>query len=327
MTTRRVLLGSLAGLATPAIAAAQDRYPNRPVRIINPYGPGGASDIISRLVAEQMRETLGQPVVVENRPGAGGLIAAELVARARPDGHTIMIGNTTTNVLTPLTFRGRLPIDVFQDMVAITRLADLPALFAVTKDFGPRTMRETVDFARTRPGEVKYPTPGVATYAHFDMELLAKRNGLDLTHLPMPQGATPILNALLRNDAQFITLNPAALRPVLESGAVLPVAVTSNDRMAEFPDVPTMAQAGFPGIGSISWVAMFAPRGMPPEIIAALHTAISHALRADSVQASFRRQMITVAPSATPDDARTWLLSEVEYWRRLIAETGIELAS
>lgn len=327
MITRRFMLGSLAGLAIPAIGHAQERFPNRPIRIINPYGPGGASDIISRLVAEQMRETLGQPVIVENRPGGGGLIAAEMVARARPDGHTIMIGNTTTNVLTPLTFRGRLPVDVFTEMEAITRLADLPAIFAVTKDFGPRTMREVVDYAKRNPGRVMYPTPGVATYAHFDMELLAKRNGVEFTHLPMPQGAAPILNALTRNDAQFITLNPAALRPVLESGAVIPVAVTSRERMPEFPEVPTMAEAGFPGIGSISWVAMFAPQGMPPAVLSALHGAITQSLRAEAVLSNFRRQIITAAPSARPDDAKTWLATEVEYWRRLIAETGIELAA
>lgn len=327
MITRRLMLGSIAVLATPAIVTAQERFPSRPIRIVNPYGPGGASDIISRLVAEQMRETLGQPVVVENRPGGGGLIAAEMVARARPDGHTIMIGNTTTNVLTPLTFRGRLPIDVFTDMTAISRLADLPAVFAVTKDFGPRTMREVIDYAKRHPGDVKYPTPGVATYAHFDMELLAKRNGVEFTHLPMPQGAAPILNALMRNDTQFITLNPAALRPVLDSGAVIPVAVTSRQRMPEFPDVPTMAEAGFPGIGSISWVAMFAPTGMPPAVLTALHGAITKALGAEAVLTAFRRQIITAAPSATPDDAKTWLMTEVDYWRKLIAETGIELAA
>jgi tripartite-type tricarboxylate transporter receptor subunit TctC len=327
MITRRLVLGSLAGLALPAIGHAQDRFPSRPIRIINPYGPGGASDIISRLVADQMRDALGQPVVVENRPGGGGLIAAEMVARARPDGHTIMIGNTTTNVLTPLTFRGRLPIDVFTEMAVITRLADLPAVFAVTRDFGPRTMREVVDYAKRHPGDVKYPTPGVATYAHFDMELLAKRSGVEFTHVPMPQGAAPILNALSRNDAQFITLNPAALRPVLDSGAVIPIAVTSRERMPEFPSVPTMAEAGFPGIGSVSWVAMFGPQGMPPAIMTALHGAITQALRAEAVLTSFRRQIITPAPSATPDDGRTWLMTEVDYWRRLIAETGIELAA
>ncbi|BDG74032.1 Bug family tripartite tricarboxylate transporter substrate binding protein [Roseomonas fluvialis] len=326
MITRRLALSGIASLALPGIGVAQDRFPSRPIRIINPYGPGGASDIISRLVADQMRELLGQPVIVENRPGAGGLIAAEVVARAQPDGHTIMIGNTTTNVLTPLTFRGRPPVDVFIDMAAITRMADLPAVFAVTKDFGPRTMREVIDYAKRHPGDVKYPTPGVATYAHFDMELLAKRNGVEFTHLPMPRGAAPILSALMRNDAQFITLNPAALRPVLESGAVLPIAVTSHERMPEFPNVPTMAEAGFPGIGSISWVAMFAPQGLPPAATTALHRSITQALRAEAVLTSFRRQIITAAPSSTPDDAKTWLMADVAYWRRLIAETGIELA-
>jgi tripartite-type tricarboxylate transporter receptor subunit TctC len=327
MATRRVLLAGLAALAAPLPLRAQERFPSRPIRIINPYGPGGASDIISRLVAEQLRESLGQPAVVENRPGAGGLIATELLARARPDGHTILIGNTTTNVLTPLTFRGRMPIDVFRDNVAITRLANLPAVFAVTREFGPRTLREVVEYARKHPGDVRYPTPGIATYAHFDMELLAKRNRVEFTHLPMPQGATPILNALMRNDAQFITLNPAALKPVLESGAVLPVAVTSPERLPEFPDVPTMAEAGFPGVGSVSWTAMFAPAGLPPDVMGTLHDALVKALGAETIVANFRRQMIQPAPSASPDDARTWLQADVEYWRKLIAETGIELAS
>lgn len=239
----------------------------------------------------------------------------------------VILGNTTTNMLTPLLYRGRPPVDVFREMVPISRLSDLPAIVVVStaNNFAPRTVREVIDYARAHPGEVRYVTPGAGTYAHFDMGLLAKREGVEFTHIPMPQGAGPINTALIRGDAQLISLNAAVLRPLLASGQIRGIAVFSDGRMPEYPDLPTMAEAGLPGIGTVSWLALYAPAGIPPDVMSALHAATQRVLASEAVREAFQRQMIRATPSASPAEALEWQNSEIVTWRRIIAETGIEL--
>ncbi|MBW8267972.1 Bug family tripartite tricarboxylate transporter substrate binding protein [Caldovatus aquaticus] len=330
--TKRSLLAAAAGLAAlPRAARAQgqppgERFPSRPIRVIVPYAPGGATDIVARLLGEEMRRQLGQPLVVENRPGAAGIIAIEAMARSRPDGHTVMIGNVTTNAITPVLFRQRMPLDYAKEVVAVGRLADLPAfVLATATNFAPRTLEEFVAYARANPGKVNYCSAGVGSYPQFDAVLFARRAGIEMVHVPMPGGAGPIITEMLSGNIQFCMLNVATAAGHVRDGRIRALAAISDARLPEFPDIPTLAEAGYPGIGTIAWQGMFAPAATPREALEALHRAATEALRAEPVLDAFRRQGIRAVPNASVDDARAWFEGELANWRRIVEEAKIEV--
>src|SRR5256714_1682364 len=203
-----VLLLSAVCLAFAGTAGAQDKYPSKAVKILVPYAPGGATDIISRVVGEQMRQILGQSFVVENKPGAFGILAIEEMARARPDGYTLFVGNVSTNAITPALFANKLKINFEKDVISVGRIADLPSfVIATAKDFPPKTLAEFIEYAKQRPGKVRYASAGVGSFPHFDMEVLAKRAGLDMIHLPIKAGAAGMINDLVSGDAQVAFIN------------------------------------------------------------------------------------------------------------------------
>src|SRR3982074_1776162 len=183
--------------------AAQDKYPAKPIKVVVPFGPGSATDIVMRIVGEHMRPILGQPVVIENKPGAFGIIAIEEMARARPDGYTLQVGNPGTNVLTPIIYKKKLNIDYDRDVLMITRLAEVPLVLAVTtKDFPPKTYAEFIAYAKERPGKVRYASVGIGSNNHYDTEAFAKWAGIELLHIPNKGGGAAITNDLVSGDAQ-----------------------------------------------------------------------------------------------------------------------------
>jgi tripartite-type tricarboxylate transporter receptor subunit TctC len=326
--TRRTLLATAAAAAGATTGGAwpQERFPGRPVRVIVPYAPGGATDIVARLVGEEMRRLLGQPFVVENRPGAFGIIAIEAMARSRPDGHTLMLGNVTTNAITPVLFPQRMPVDYAKEVVPVGRLADLPAfVLATATNFAPRTLAEFVAYARANPGKVNHCSAGVGSYPHFDAVMFARRAGIEMVHVPMSGGAGPIITELLNGNIQFCMLNVATSAGHVREGRMRALAVISDTRLPEFPDVPTLAEAGFPGTGTIAWQGLFAPAGTPREVLETLHRAATEAMRAETVLESFRRQGIRAVPNASVDEAKTWLEGELTAWRRIVEEARIEV--
>src|SRR5262249_27123129 len=247
-----LLVLSVICLAFPGVAGAQDKYPSKPVKIVVPYAPGGATDIISRVVGEQMRQNLGQPFVVENKQGAFGILAIEEMARSRPDGYTLMVGNVSTNAITPVLFKDKLKIDYDKDVVSVTRMATLPSFFIATaKDFPIKTMAEFVDYAKKNPGKVRYTSAGVGSFPHFDTEIFAKRAGIDMVHIPIKAGASGMLNDLVNGDVQVAFINVATTGAMVKAGQLKPLAVVSDHRLAEYPDVPTMAEAGYAGVGTL----------------------------------------------------------------------------
>ncbi len=320
---RRAVLG-LTMLAVPALAQG---FPDRPLRILVPFAPGGSTDIIARLLAEQMRLTLGQPVVVENRPGANGLIALEATARARPDGTTLMLGNVTTNGTAPLLAGARLGLDYERDMVPITRVADVPSMLVATAaNFPPSTMAELIAKARAEPGRLNYMSTGVGSYTHVDTVMLARQAGIDVVHVVLSGGAGPSLQTLISGDIQFGYMNVATAAALLRDGKLKPLAVTGEARLADWPGVPTMAEAGFPGIGTSAWHVLMVPNGVPPPALATLHRAATGAINSAAVQAAFRRQSILPTPSASLGEARAWMQAELAKWRRILRETAIATA-
>jgi tripartite-type tricarboxylate transporter receptor subunit TctC len=307
-------------------AQAQDKYPSKPVKILVPYAPGGATDIITRLLADQLRQTLGQPFVVENKPGAFGILAIEEMARSRPDGHTLMVGNVTTNAITPALFPKKMSINYERDVVAVARLADLPSFFiATSKNFPPKSLKEVVDYAKKNPDKVRYGSAGVGSFPHFDMEIFARKAGVQVVHIPIKTGAAGMLNDLVSGDVQIAFLNVASSGAMVRAGELRPFGVVSKQRLPEYPDIATMAELGFDGVGTLHWQSMIAPAGTPKETLEILHKALVQGLNAPTVQEAFKKQIIRATPTESPADAQAWLKSEIDTWRKIVSEVKIEL--
>jgi tripartite-type tricarboxylate transporter receptor subunit TctC len=314
-------------LAVAGNAAAQEKYPSKPIRVIVPYAPGGATDIVARIVTEPMRQNLGQPFVVENKPGAGGIIAIEELNRAKPDGYTLMLGNVNTNVITPVIFPKKISFDYFKQVIPVARVADVTAfLVATTSNFPPRTFAEFVAHAKQNPGKVRYSSVGVGSFIHFDMEVLAKRAGLDLVHIPNKQGAAGSLKDLASGDAHVAFLNVASTAALIRGGQIRPLALVADARMPEYPDVPTMAEVGYPGVGTLQWLGIFAPAGLPNDVLETLHREIVAAINSPAGQEAFNKQRMRTVPTKSPADAKAWLQSEKELWEKIVAEVKIDLA-
>ncbi|HEY5963877.1 MAG TPA: tripartite tricarboxylate transporter substrate binding protein, partial [Xanthobacteraceae bacterium] len=223
-------------------ALAQGSYPSRPIRVLIPYAPGGLTDTVARHYAEQLRKSLGQNVLVENKPGASGIIAIEEMARAKPDGYTIMVGNISTNCLTPVLLAKRMKIDYDRDVQIIARLADAPVFFmATTSNFPPKTFAEFIDYAKKNPEEVRYASAGVGAYQHINTEILAKRaGGLKLVHIPFKDGGSGILKDLAGGDTHVSWFNVTNPVGMIKAGKVRPLAVAADARLPLWPDVPTL---------------------------------------------------------------------------------------
>jgi tripartite-type tricarboxylate transporter receptor subunit TctC len=308
----------------PALAAG---YPSAPVKILVPYAPGGATDIVARVLADQLREMLGQTFVVENKPGAFGIIAIQELAKAKPDGLTLMVGNVSTNGLTPILYPSKMSIDYASTIVPITRLADLPAfVIASANGFAPRTLPDFIAYTKQHPDQVKYGTVGVGSFTHFDMLVLEEKAGLPaLVDVPMKGGASDVVTALATGDVQVAFLNVATTAGLISAGRLTPLAVVARERLPDYPNVPTMAEAGFPGVGTQQWQTLFARSGTPKEVIDLLFKSTVQALKSDKARQVFDPAHINAIPSASPEEAATWLREDTESWRKVVAETHIKL--
>ena len=318
---------AVVGLAFGALgASAQDKYPSKPVKIVVPYAPGGATDITSRLFGEQLRQSLGQQFVVESKPGAFGILAIEEMARSRPDGYTLMVGNVSTNAITPVLFQKKFSIDFEKSVVPVSRLAIYPSfLITTTANFEPKTVAELIAQARKNPGKVRYTSAGVGSFPHFDMEIFSRRAGVEMLHIPNKTGAAGMINDLVVGDAQAAFLNAASSAAMIKAGKLRPIAVLAEQRLADYPDVPTLAEAGYPGVGTLHWQSMLAPAGTPKEVLATLFRAIVEATKAPALQESFSKQFVSVKPNQSLEESQTWLRDELASWRKIVAEVKIEL--
>jgi tripartite-type tricarboxylate transporter receptor subunit TctC len=329
MKRMRWIVGALACLALGAVASsgwAQDKYPVKPVKIVLPYGPGGATDIVTRIVAEQMRQNLGQSFVVENKPGAFGIVAIHEMMNAKPDGYTLMVGNVSTNAITPVIVPQRLKINYTKDVAPVTNLIDIPAFIVVTNtNFAVKDIKELIAYAKKNPGKTRYGTVGAASYPHYDMAFFAKRAG-DLNMVPIhnKQGASGIINDMLTGDVQVAFLNVASTASQIRAGKLRPIAVVNPTRLPDYPDVPTMKEVGFPDVGTIAWNGMFAPAATPRPVLEALHRSAVAALTSDAAKTALTKQGFIISPSKSLDDARTWLANEIKAWQTITKAVKIE---
>jgi tripartite-type tricarboxylate transporter receptor subunit TctC len=321
-----VVLAAVLALATSA-SLAQAPFPSKPIRILVPYAPGGLTDVVARQYAEQLRKSLGVNILVENKPGASGIIAIEEMARAKPDGTTIMIGNISTNCLTPVLLAKRMHIDYDRDVQIIARTADAPVFFlATTTNFPPKTFAEFIEYAKAHPGDVRYASGGIGAYQHVNTEILAKRaGGLQMIHIPFKDGGSGILKDIASGDTQVSWFNVTNPVGMIKAGKVRPLAVAADQRLPAWPDVPTITEVGFPGFHPSQWNAAFAPAAVPRDIIDKLHDAFAEAAKTPKMQAYFEKGGLTAPTDKNADDARAWLKREMEVWRRDIADAGIKV--
>ena len=320
-----------AGLAIAfgvATAAAQEKYPSRPIKVLVPYAPGGATDITARLVGDEFQKITGQGFIVLNKPGANGLLAIDELVKSAPDGYTVMVGNVTTNTIAPILYKSKMSSDYVKSVTAVTNLIDVPAFVAATTvDFPVKTIAELAAYAKKNPGKLSYGTVGAGSYPHYDMAYLAKKAGnLDMAAVPNKNGASGVIQDLLRGDIQVAFLNVASSAPHVQAGKFTPLAVVSNGRLADFPNVPTMKEAGYPDVGTIAWNGMFAPAGTPKPVLDALHAAVLKALASPELQEKFKKQSMVPAPQKSVEEAQKWLASEMKHWETITTEVKIDIA-
>jgi tripartite-type tricarboxylate transporter receptor subunit TctC len=323
-----LLSACLAAVFGVATATAQDKYPNRPIKVLVPYAPGGSTDITARLVGDEFQKITGQGFVVLNKPGANGLLAIDELVKSAPDGYTLMIGNVTTNTIAPILYKRQMTSDYVKTVTAVTNLIDVPAFVVATKvNFSAKTIAELIDYAKKHPGKVSYGTVGAGSYPHYDMAYLAKKAGnLDMAAVPNKNGASGVIQDLLRGDIQVAFLNVASTTPHVQSGSFTPLAVVNNGRLPDFPNVPTMKEAGFPDVGTIAWNGMFAPAGTPKPVLDALHAAVIKALASPDLQEKFKKQSMVPAPQKSVEEAQKWLAGEMKYWETVTAEVKIDVS-
>jgi len=326
---KRVLVSLMTAavlMAAPGAASAQEKYPNKPIRVVTAFGAGSATDIVARLLAEQVRQVLGENVIVENKPGAFGILAIEDMARARPDGHTLMLGNISTNVITPLLYGNRFTINFDKDVTHVSRVGILPNLFVCTvKNFPPKTMAEFIAYAKERPGQINYATNAVGSFPHFDSEILARRAGIKMVHVPVKDGPPAFVKDMVKGDIHCAFVNAATAAPLLRSGMLRALGAVSDKRLEEFPDVPTMAELGLPDVGTQLWSGILAHSSTPKPILETIHGAVTKALQSDALQASFKKQSVMPAPTKSLDDNKAWVDGETAKWKRIIDEVKLDL--
>jgi tripartite-type tricarboxylate transporter receptor subunit TctC len=312
--------------AGAALAQTADKYPSKPVKILVPYAPGGATDIVARILADQMSKRFGQSFYVESKPGAFGIIAIEDMVRSPADGYTLMIGNVSTNAITSVIYADKFKIDYARDVVPITNTVDIPAfLLATTKDFNVTSVAGLVDYAKKNPGRLRYGTVGPGSYPHYDMAYLAKRAGdLDMIAVPNKSGASGVINDMLTGSTQVAFLNAASSAPQVKAGNFRPLAVVNHGRLADYPDLPTMEEVGFPGVGTIAWQALFAPAGTPKQTLQVIFEATVAAMQTPEASAAFKKQTFNIVPNASLAEAKLWLAQQIDTWRKITSEVKIE---
>jgi tripartite-type tricarboxylate transporter receptor subunit TctC len=318
------VLGMVAALlAGPAFAQAD--YPSRPVKFVIPYGPGGATDIIARYLSPRLQEMLGQPLVVENKPGASGNIALEVVAKSAADGYTLQVGNVSTNTINENAFAQTLQIKPSKDLVCITKLIEIPHVVVASGAFAPGSVTDMVKWAKGNPGKLNYASASIGSYPHLDMVKLSRAAAFEAVHIPYKGGAGQMVPALLSGEVQVAFINQSSTIEHIRSGRLKALAVTTAARNPDLPNVATLAEQGYPGIGTNAWQGVFAPAGTPKPVIDKLFAAMSSVLSRPDVKEQLLKQMMTVALSASPQECNEQVRAETQAWGDFLRENRIKV--
>jgi tripartite-type tricarboxylate transporter receptor subunit TctC len=305
-------------LALTTVAAAQD-YPNRPVRIVVPFPPGGFNDIVARILATQLTDRLGKQFIVENKTGAGGAVAGELVANAPKDGHTLLIVSIAIAINPWLR---KLPYDTIKAFEPISTLATAPIVMAINVDLPAKSMKEFLALAKEKPGELKYASSGVGTFMHLGGELFKLSAGVDLLHVPF-RGAGPATVDVMGGHTQASFASVPSFVNHIRSGKLRALGVGATQRSAALPDVPTIAEAGVPGYQAANWIGIMAPAGTPAPIIALLHREISAIQDAAEIRTRFATEGVDVMKMSVAEFG-AFAVSEHAKWGKVVKDAGIK---
>ncbi|HRO60348.1 MAG TPA: tripartite tricarboxylate transporter substrate binding protein [Burkholderiaceae bacterium] len=317
-----VLGAAVLGISAPLAAAqAQANWPERAVKIIVPYPPGGTADVLGRLMAERLTETLKQSVIVENRPGAGGAIGAAAVARAAPDGYTLLMATIASHSIIPAI--GTVPYDPIADFQPVVNVADTPNVLLVNVDTPYKSLADILAAARAKPGAITFGSTSLGGSPHMSGELLKSMAGVDLLHVPY-KGGGPMLTDLIGGQVQLGFDNLPSSMPHIRSGKVRPIAVTTPERWPDAPEIPTIAEAGVPGYEVAAWFGILAPAGTPKPVVELLHRSSAEILK----EPAFEKRLLELGakPSGiTPEQFSAMLERELGKWREVAAKNGLKL--
>jgi tripartite-type tricarboxylate transporter receptor subunit TctC len=321
MALRRtfVLAAALCAAALPV--AAQSNWPTRPVRIVVPYGPGSSPDVLVRLFSDKLSKALGQPVVVENKAGAGGNTGTDFVAKAAPDGYTFVV-STNGPLVYSTVFNPKLPYDPFKDLAPVMLAAVQPNVCAVSNELKVDDVRGWVAAMKKEPGKYNYSSTGVGSMSHLSVEIVKLKSDSYAVHLPYASSPLAVM-AILQGDVQFACVPPVAVMPQAKAGKLKAIAVTSARRSKLAPELPTMAESGFPDIQALAWMAILAPAKTPPEIIGRMNKEIAAILNEpDTQQKLATAYMESVASS--PEELAKWMTEERNRWAPVIKHVGLK---
>jgi tripartite-type tricarboxylate transporter receptor subunit TctC len=315
--------GYVAALAVAlfcGLASAQS-YPVRPVKIVVPTSPGGATDSFSRAIAQRLAEGWGQPVVVENRPGANQIIGADYVAKSAPDGHTLLVSDASSFVMNPHLYR-KLPYDGLRSFTPITVLVRFPWVIAVHPSVPANSFQELVKLAKARPGRLSYGSFGLGSSAHISVDYLKRLAGIDIVHVPY-KGAAPAVTALLTGEISMMMVTPLLAEPHARNGKLKLIAAATPERIAGLPNLPTVAESGVPGYSAGTWFALAGPSGIPRDVVAGIYGGVMKVLN----EPAFRERNVTKqwfeVVGNTPEQFADYLKTEYERWDKLIKLSGV----
>ncbi len=312
---------ALAALTAGGFAQAQT-YPGKPIKLMVPFAPAGPADIMARVVAKRMSEGLGQQLIIESQGGGGGSIATEAVARATPDGYTLVIGSLSTLVTGPI-LNPAIRYDPTKSFAPVSMIAIAPSMALVNPGVPARTLRELIDLAKAKPGTLNFGSNGTGALPHLAGELFKSITGVDIVHVPY-KGAAPATNDLIAGQIQIIFIVPSGLEPQIRSGKLRALAVASSKRHLVFPEVPTAAEAGLPGFETYTWFGLSAPEGTPAAVVGRLNSEMVQTLATKEVNEVLARQGLD-AGASTPEQFAQFIATETTKWSRTIKAAGIKL--
>lgn len=318
---RTFIAGAMLGGLMPTRAFAQ-AFPTKLVRIVVPQTPGGASDILARIIAQKLSALWGQPVIVENKPGAGGVVGTELVAKSPPDGYTLLMSYAGTQAINPSLYP-KLPFDSVEDFQTVATVASLPFAIVVNPSVPARNFQEFVALVRQKPGEITYGSSGNGSVNHLIGEMVNAEFGIRMVHVPY-RGIAPAMNDLVSGQIQAAVPTLPSTLPFVAQGSARALVVTSALRASAAPDIPTLAESGAPGFDVDPWFGLLAPAGVPAAIVTQINTDVGKVLADHEVRALFKAQGATPL-ATTPDEFRAMLKSDVERWAKVVKSSGAKL--
>jgi tripartite-type tricarboxylate transporter receptor subunit TctC len=318
-----MLLAAALALQIGSLGARAQGYPDKPIRMIVGYPPGGGTDVTARILTPKLTEFLGQPVVIENRPGATGITAAGYVAKSPPDGYTLMMGHVSINAIAPSVF-AKLPYDAAKDFAPVILCASVPHFIVVQPSLPVHSVKELIALAKAQPGKLTFPSAGNASTPHLAGEMFKTMAGVDMVHVPY-KGTGQSMQDLLAGQHAVAFDTVPAVGPYVRAGRLRPLAVSSVKRLAEFPELPTVAEAGLPGYQMSTWYGVFAPAGTPAAIVSRLHAEIAKVMQAPDVRERLAQIGVDDTVTRSPEEFAALVRADIARYAKIVKETGVHI--